>query len=113
MRKFYLSFKNVATAWQQFNLTWSHYRCLLSMDNENERNYYINLCVQNNLSVRKLVTAIKENQFDILSYADKKNIKLISNTNKPLNIKEMILDPIIINIDNNKKLTEKALKKYI
>ncbi|MBQ9013034.1 MAG: hypothetical protein IJ094_05645 [Bacilli bacterium] len=54
IRKFYMFFKKVATPWQQFNLTWSHYKLLLKFDNENERNYYINLCTQNNLSVRNL-----------------------------------------------------------
>ena len=113
MRQFYICFMNVATVWRQFNLSWSHYRLLLKFDNENERNYYINLAVQNNLSVRKLETMIKEDSFNRLSYADKENIKLITNQNDNISIKDMLLDPIIINIDNKDCLSEKVLKKYI
>lgn len=113
MKKFYLYFRKVVTVWQQFNLSWSHYKCLLKFDDENERNYYINLCTQNNLSVRKLINEIKEDQFSRLSYADKKNIKLITNDTKFLSINDMLLAPIIINVKESDKLSEKALKKYI
>lgn len=67
--------------------------------------------VQNNLSVRKLNDAIKEKSFDRLSYADKKNIKLIIENKKAYSIKDMILDPILINIKDSDKLNEKVLKK--
>lgn len=113
MKKLYLMFEKLGTACQQLNLSWSHYRYLLKFDDENERNYYINLCTQNNLSVRKLINAINENQFSRLSYADKKNIKLITKDSYPLSINDMLLDPIIINIKESNKLSEKALKKYI
>ncbi len=113
MKKLYLMFEKLGTACQQFNLSWSHYRYLLKFDDENERNYYINLCTQNNLSVRKLINAIKEDQFSRLSYADKKNVKLITNNTKSLSINDMLLDPIIINIEESDKLSEKALKRYI
>lgn len=112
MRKFYQYFRKVNTLCSQFNLSWSHYRCLLKFDDENERNYYINLCAQNNLSVRKLSEAIKEKSFDRLSYADKKDIKLI-NSGNTYSIKDMILDPILVNIKESDKLSEKVLKKYI
>ena len=114
MRKFYVIFKKGYTVCSQFNLSWSHYKNLLKFDNENERNYYINLCTQNNLSVRNLQKMIKENSFNRLSYADKKNIKLVTNQkNNKISIKDMILVPIMINISDNDKLSEKALKKYI
>ena len=71
MRKFYTYFKKVNTLCSQFNLSWSHYRYLLKFDNENERNYYINRCIQNNLSVRGLINEIKTKSFDRLSYDNK------------------------------------------
>lgn len=77
MRKFYITFKKANTVCSQSNLSWSHYRCLLKFDNENERNYYINRCIENNLSVRGLLNEIKTDSFNRLSYADKKNNKLI------------------------------------
>ena len=90
MRKFYIYFKN-----------------------ENERNYYINKCILNNLSVRGLINEIKTKSFDRLSYENKKHIKLITDKETSLDIKDMARDPILINIDDNEKISEKNLKKYI
>ena len=113
MRKFYTYFKKVNTVCSQSNLSWSHYKYLLKFDNENERNYYINRCILNNLSVRGLINEIKTKSFDRLSYADKKNIKLITDKETSLDIKDMARDPILINIDSKEKMSEKVLKKYI
>ena len=113
MRKFYIMFRKSYTACSQSNLLWSHYKYLLKFDNENERNYYINRCIQNNLPVRGLINEIKTKSFDRLSYADKKNIKLITDKETSLDIKDMIHDQILINIDDNEKISEKVLKKYI
>lgn len=114
MRQLYLTFRKSRTPCDQLNLSWSHYRYLLKFDNENERNYYINRCIENNLSVRGLIDEIKTDSFNRLSYADKKNIKLISeNDNGELKIEDMLHDPIIINIDKDEELSEKVLKKYI
>lgn len=114
MRKFYMYFKKVNTLCSQSTLSWSHYKYLLKFDNENERNYYINRCIENNLSVRGLINEIKTDSFNRLSYADKKNIKLISERqNGELRIEDMLHDPIIINIVEEGKLSEKILKKYI
>ena len=113
MRKFYIMFRKSYTACSQYNLSWSHYKYLLKFDNENERNYYINRCIQNNLSVRGLINEIKTKSFDRLSYADKKNIKLITDKETSLDIKDMIHDPILININSKEKTSEKVLKKYI
>ena len=81
--------------------------------NENERNYYINKCILNNLSVRGLINEIKTKSFDRLSYENKKHIKLITDKETSLDIKDMSRDPILINIDDNEKISEKILKKYI
>ncbi len=114
MRKFYMYFKKVNTLCSQSNLSWSHYKYLLKFDNENERNYYINRCIENNLSVRGLLNEIKTDSFNRLSYADKKNIKLIGEReSNELRMEDMLHDPIIINIDEEEKLSEKVLKKYI
>ena len=113
MRKFYTYFKKVNTVCSQSNLSWSHYKYLLKFDNENERNYYINRCIQNNLSVRGLINEIKTKSFDRLSYENKKNIKLITDKETSLDIKDMIHDPRLININSKEKMSEKVLKKYI
>ena len=88
---------------------------ILPIKNENERNYYINLVILNNLSVRELQKEIKNKAFDRLSYADKEHIEIINNTNNtPLSIKDMIKDPIILKADKNiDKIDELAIHKYI
>lgn len=111
MRQFYKLYPISHTLCDQ--LTWSHYRYLLSIKNENERNYYINQVILNSLSVRELRELIKSKAYDRLSYADKENIKLI-NDNTTLTIEDMIKDPILIKTNNKfNKLDEKALHKYI
>ena len=74
-RQFYILFPKGATVWHQLN--WSQYKLLLPIKNENERNYYINQVILNNLSVRELRNEIKSKSFERLSYADKENIKII------------------------------------
>ena len=113
MRKFYITFPIVDTLCPQ--LTWSQYRAILPIKNENERNYYINLVILNNLSVRELKREIKNKAFDRLSYADKEHIEIISDTNNTsLSIKDMIKDPIILKTDKNMdKIDERAIHKYI
>ena len=111
-RKFYIIFPKSSTL---SSISWSHIVEILSLNNENERNYYINQVILNHLSVRELREMIKNKAYDRLSYIDKENIKLISDSNNThLTIEDMIKDPILIKGDNTiKKLDEKALHKYI
>ncbi len=110
-RTFYLYFPNVATVSQHLN--WSQYCDILPIKNPNERNYYINQVILNNLSVRDLRREIKNKSFDRLSYADKENIKLIGEENNTsLTIEDMIKDPIILKTDTN-NINEKVIHKYI
>ena len=111
MRQFYLLYPKWGAVSPTLN--WTHYRYLLSIKNENERNYYINQVILNNLSVRELRELIKSKAYDRLSYADKENIKLI-NDSTTLTIEDMIKDPILIKANKEtNKLDEKALHKYI
>ena len=63
-RQFYVIFEKSAALRHQ--LTWTHYKRLLPIKNENKRNYYINLCIKNNLSERELGREIKSNSFERL-----------------------------------------------
>ena len=112
-RMFYLYFPNVATVSQ--HLSWSQYCDILPIKNPNERNYYINQVILNNLSVRDLRREIKNKSFDRLSYADKENIEVITEANETdLSIVDMIKDPIILRPDKTiDKINEKAIHKYI
>ena len=93
-RMFYLQFSICGSL--SHKLSWTHYRYILPIKNPNARNYYINLVILNNLSVRELRKEIKNKAFDRLSYVDKNNIEIIIDTNNTtLSIKDMIKDSII------------------
>lgn len=113
MRQFYIIVRKGAPLEHQFNITWTHWKYLLPIKDENERNYYINQCILNNLSKRELIKLIKEKAFDRLSYSDKNNIKLIGTCDKNYDLKDMLLDPIIVKVPDKENLSEKILKKYI
>lgn len=77
------------------------------MEKDSERNYYINTCIKQNLSVRQLLQKIKDKEYERLEY--KENIELITEE-KEITVKEMIKSPIIIKVDKDiDKLNEKRL----
>ena len=78
MRKFYELFVNQNWNTMCSNLTWSHYREVLSLENFNEIKYYLEECENQNLSVRELHFKIKTKEYERLSKKVKqKNLKLM------------------------------------
>ena len=75
-------------------LTWSHYRMLLSINDENKIEYYILICKQYNLSVRKLQERIKSNEYERLD--ESKNPIMIKNSYNYTEISEKILKKLIL-----------------
>ena len=110
MRKFYL-FQKVHAVHAQ--LSWMHYRELLSIDNHNEINYYIYISLNEKIGYRQLHKKIKSREYQRLS-DDAKN-KLIKK--EELDIYDGIKNPILINaFDNNidkENIEEKVLKSFI
>jgi len=110
MRQFYLIIEKGATLWHQ--LTWSHYRELLTFDNIDEINYYIKQTGDYNLSVRELREKIKSKEYQRLDNNTK--LKLINKEETV--VSDFIKNPIVIrnkyNIDK-KSVTEKILQRLI
>ena len=110
MRQFYLIIEKGATLWHQ--LTWSHYRELLTFDNIDEINYYIKQTGDYNLSVRELREKIKSKEYQRLDNNTK--LKLINKEETV--VSDFIKNPIVIrnkyNLDKE-EVTEKILKKLI
>ena len=52
MRQFYLIFQKSYAL--RSELTWTHYRLLMRVENENARNFYIEECIKSNWSTRQL-----------------------------------------------------------
>lgn len=112
MKKLYLCFPNWGTVCHNF-ISWSHFRSILPIKDENKRKYYINLVNDNMLSVRQLKEEIKNKAYERLDDKIKKKITL--NKEEKPTVTELIKDPLLINIDEEKMkdLDEKALKKVI
>ena len=111
-RQFYSEFKMCGPLGH--TLTWTNIRLLLPIKNVNKRNYYINMCIKRNLSKRELKKEIKNNSFERLSLVDKENIKLISNKNEVLTIKDTLKDPVLITINEDlDNVSEEKLAKII
>lgn len=109
-RQFYLSFQNGATLWHQ--LSWSHIKTVIPIKDMNKRNYYLNLCIEKNLSVRELNSEIKSNSYERLLNKPK-SIKLII-PKKEYSILDDIKNPIIIKVNKNDYIkNEKDLETTI
>ena len=110
MRKFYLLCEKGQTLSAKLN--WSHYVELLSFNDINEINYYINTTEKYNLSVRQLRERIKNKEYQRLD--DNTKLKLINK--EEMSIDDTIKNPIIIKnklgIDKE-NISEKVLQGLI
>ena len=108
MLKFYELNEKVQTLSAQ--LSWSHYCELLSFENTDKINYYIELVKNNNLSVRQLRERIKSNEYERLPESTKNK----SVEQKESDIVDFIKNPILIKNSNKYDIfTEKVLQKLI
>ena len=95
-RQFYRTFPNASTLRTQ--LSWSHYKLLLSIDNEDKREYYIAETAKNNWSVRQMERQINSQLFErLLLSNDKQSVLAIArNEVIPTNPNEIIKDPLVL-----------------
>ena len=108
MLKFYELNEKVQTLSAQ--LSWSHYCELLSFENTDKINYYIELVKNNNLSVRQLRERIKSNEYERLP--DETKNKIV--TKEKVEVKDLVPNPILIRNKNKIEIvTEKALHNLI
>ena len=108
MRQFFLIIQKGATMWHQ--LTWSHYRELLSCRNIDKINYYLNATVKQNLSVRQLQIRVKSKEYERLPESTKN--KLIKKSAS--SVMDYVKNPILIkNAKNYEIVSEKILQRLI
>lgn len=108
-RKFYLTFPIVDTLCPQ--LSWSVIRTLLPIVDTNKRNYYINLCIENNLSVRELKREIDNNSYERLEHKPDK-IDIVVPSKVP-SIANNFKNPILLKLKDNEIKNENDLEKLI
>jgi len=96
MRQFYRTFPIANSLRSQ--LSWTHYRLLLRIDNEDKREYYIAETVKNNWSVRQMERQINSQLFERLLLSNDKESVLAVARNEviPTNPNEIIKDPLIL-----------------
>ena len=107
MLKFYETKEKMQTLSAQ--LTWSHYCELLRIKDINIINYYINITIKQNLSVRELRNKIKNKEYERLD--DKTKHKLMVQEHEK--IEDFIKNPILIRNSYKDIISEKLLKQLI
>ena len=106
-RKFYLFAKSHTVCDE---LLWSHYRIIMSLDNQ-KIDYYVKITLLENLSVRELQARIKNREYERLDEETK--LKLMNNkeTNE---VTDYVKNPIIIQNKNRyEEISEKVLQTII
>ncbi|MBB6625093.1 DUF1016 domain-containing protein [Clostridium gasigenes] len=116
MRKFYLTFENSHSLRDQ--LSWTHYRLLIKIEDEKRRDFYINECINLNWSTRQLERQINSFYYERLLSTQENNKEEVKNEindlEKPNNINEIVKDPYILeflNLKENKKFLERDLEQ--
>ena len=110
MKQFYNMFSSKKVSTMSTQLSWSHYTELLPIKDKNKLLYYLNLCINQNLDVRRLRDRIKSNEYERLPIVTKN--KLIYEDK--IEVKDLVPNPILIRNKNNIEIvTEKALHHLI
>ena len=109
IKQFYELFLNEKVSTLSTQLTWSHYCELLSIKDINIINYYIDITIKQNLSVRELRNKIKNKEYERLD--DKTKHKLMVQDKE--NIEDFIKNPILIKNSYKEIISEKLLKELI
>jgi len=107
IRKFYLLIEKGAPMGHQ--LSWSHYRELIPLNDVNKISYYVNLCDNNHITRNELRERIKSNEYERLPEFTKN--KLINK--EEISIEDNIKNPILIKNNSSEIISEKVLQKLI
>lgn len=98
MKKFYLTYRGGSTLWNQ--LSWSHNRLIMNIDNENKRNFYLEETIKSNWSVRQLERQINSFYYErLLSTSEKSKEEVkneINNLEKKEKVQDFIKDPYVL-----------------
>lgn len=110
MKQFYNVFSSEKVSPLVTQLSWTHYIILLSLNDYNKINYYMQQALTRNLSKRELENIIKNKEYERLPEETK--IKLTSK--EKTKVKDLVKNPILIKNKNNYEvISEKILQKLI
>lgn len=114
MRQFYMAFPNSHSLSDQ--LSWTHYRMLLKVEDEKIRNFYLEECEKSNWSTRQLERQINSFYYQrLLSSQDKDNVRdEIQTLEKGVDAKDIIRDPYVLEflgLEQTPNLYEKDIEQ--
>ena len=104
-RQFYRTFPITSALRTQFS--WTHYKTLISVNNEDKRTFYIAETEKNNWTARQLERQINSQLFErlLLSNNVKTVLEVAKNEKMPTDAKEIIKDPMVLEFLGLKKET--------
>lgn len=116
MRQFYLTFPNSHALRDQ--LSWTHYRLLMKIENEEIRNFYIEECIGGNWSTRQLERQINSFYYQRILASQNKQIvrNEIKQLEKGIQAEDIIKDPFVLEfmgLNDNRDFTEIEVEKAL
>jgi len=116
MRKFYLTFQNCDALRRE--LSWTHYRSLLRVENPKARDFYINETIANSWGTRALDRQINSLYYErLLSSGDRAPvIAEMQEKTRDLRLEDVLKDPYVLEfmqLKENKKILESELEQAL
>lgn len=117
MKKFYQVFNGSSTLWNQ--LSWSHNRLIMNIDDEKRRNFYLEECIKSNWSVRQLERQINSFYYERLISTKEPHKEEVKNEinilEKKDKIENFVKDPYILEFLDikDKRFLEKDLESNL
>ena len=116
MQDFYLTFQKVNAL--RSELTWTHYRLLLKVENVEARNFYMLEAVDNNWSTRELERQINSLLFERLALSREKNevLNIAKRGQEITKPGDLVKDPYVmefLGLQENKRLLERELEQAL
>ena len=98
MKKFYLTYEDGSTLWNQ--LSWSHNRLIMNIDNEAKRTFYLEETIKSNWSVRQLERQINSFYYERLLSTSKEHKEEVKNEinllEKKEKVQDLVKDPYVL-----------------
>lgn len=116
MRSFYIKFPKIHAV--RGELTWTHYRMLLRVENQEARDFYLVEAINSNWSTRELQRQISSLLFERIAFSkDQEGVKQVAKDGQIIQEpSDIVKDPYVLeflNLKQNDKFLEKDLEKAL
>lgn len=116
MKQFYLTFPILNAL--RSELSWTHYRLLLRVENENARGFYLNETINSSWSTRELERQINSLLYERLALSrDKKGVRRLADKGQIVQVAEdLIKDPYVLEflqLKESHRLLEKDMEQAL